>query len=98
MEVKYIEKMNMWLRSLVCVCLVALLGSCSPEKKAIKAFKLGKYQTTINFYKNVLAKQPNNGRANYFIAESYRLSNRIKDAEKYYERARGAGEIGRAHV
>jgi peptidoglycan-associated lipoprotein len=31
------------------------------------------------------------GKANYFIAESYRLTNRIKDAEAYYAQAGGAG-------
>ncbi len=81
----------MWLRSLASVCLLLLIFSCSPEKKAIKAFKLGKYQTTINFYKDILVKQPANGKANYFMAESYRLSNRIKESEKYYERAKGPG-------
>ena len=30
-------------------------------------------------------------RANYFIAESYRLSNRIKEAEPYYAKAGGRG-------
>ncbi len=81
--------MKTWFRLLLSVFLILFLFSCSPERKAIKAFKLGKYQNTINFYKDVLAKQPGNGKANYFIAESYRLSNRIKESEKYYERAKG---------
>ncbi len=84
--------MNMCKRLLLGVVLASLVvASCSPEKKAIKAFKLGKYQNVINFYKDVLAKQPSNGKANYFVAESFRLSNRIKESEKYYERAKGAG-------
>ncbi len=70
---------------------LVLLISCSPEKKIQKKFKLGKYQTVINYYQDVLQKQPNNGRANYFVAESYRLSNRIKQAEHFYEKAGGAG-------
>src|SRR6478736_2288992 len=68
-----------------------LLMACSPEKKAQKDFKLAKYQTVINYYTNVLAKQPNNGKANYFIAESYRLSNRIKESERFYAKAGGPG-------
>ncbi|HEY5826310.1 MAG TPA: hypothetical protein VIT44_18195, partial [Cyclobacteriaceae bacterium] len=68
-----------------------LLMACSPEKKAQKNFRLAKYQTVINYYSNVLAKQPNNGKANYFIAESYRLSNRIKESEKFYAKAGGPG-------
>ncbi len=68
-----------------------LLFSCSPEKKIQKKFRLGKYQTVINYYQDVLQKQPSNGKANYFVAESYRLSNRIKLAEHFYEKAGGAG-------
>jgi peptidoglycan-associated lipoprotein len=67
----------------------ALLVACSAEKKASKAFKLGKYQNSIDAYKKIVASNPNNGRANYFIAESYRLSNRIKEAEPYYAKAGG---------
>jgi peptidoglycan-associated lipoprotein len=65
--------------------------SCGPEKKAQKNFRYGKYQNVINYYREVLAKQPGDGRANYFIAESYRLSNRIKEAESFYAKAGGKG-------
>ncbi|MEK6782816.1 MAG: OmpA family protein [Bacteroidota bacterium] len=70
------------------LCLV-ILFSCSPEKKVQKNFRQGKYQSVINYYQDALAKQPSNGRANYFVAESYRLSNRIKEAERFYEKAGG---------
>lgn len=83
--------MKMRVKFLLNVFFILLLFSCSPEKKAIKAFRFGKYQSVINFYKDVLAKQPNNGKANYFVAESFRLSNRIKESEKYYDRAKGPG-------
>jgi peptidoglycan-associated lipoprotein len=66
-----------------------LLASCSPEKKALKAFRYGKYESVISYYKGVLRKQPNNGPANYYIAESYRQSNRIKEAEPFYAKAGG---------
>ena len=66
----------------------AMLIGCSAEKKANKAFRLGKYQNSIEQYKK-LAGSSNNGRANYYIAESYRLSNRIKEAEPYYAKAGG---------
>lgn len=65
--------------------------SCSTEKKALKAFKLGKYQTTIQ----LLSKNPNNARANYFIGESYRLSNRLKEAESYYAKASNARGVNK---
>lgn len=71
--------------------IIVFLASCSAEKKANKGFRLGKYQNTIDYYKKQLAKNPNDGRANYFIAESYRLSNRIKESEQYYAKAGGRG-------
>ena len=73
------------------IIILALLVGCSAEKKATRAFRLGKYQTTIDLYKERLAKNPNDGVANYLVAESYRLSNRIKDAEPFYARAGGRG-------
>ena len=71
--------------------ILVLIFSCSPEKKVQKKFRFGKYQSVISYYQDVLAKQPSNGKANYFVAESYRLSNRIKQAEHFYEKAGGAG-------
>src|SRR5687768_3276268 len=73
------------------IIILALLVGCSAEKKATRAFRLGKYQTTIDLYKDRLAKNPNDGFANYLVAESYRLSNRIKEAEPFYARAGGRG-------
>jgi peptidoglycan-associated lipoprotein len=71
--------------------ILALLAGCSAEKKATKAFRLGKYQTTIDIFREQLSKNPNDGRANYLVAESYRLSNRLKEAEPYYAKAKGPG-------
>lgn len=68
-----------------------LLTACSAEKKAHKAFQYGKYQNALELYKKILAGSPNNGQANYFVGESYRLSNRIKEAEPYYAHAGGRG-------
>jgi len=65
------------------------ISACSPENKALKNFKYGNYENVIAYYKGVLSSQPNNGKANYYIAESYRQSNRIKQAEVYYEKASG---------
>ncbi len=76
-----------------CFLMVAVwvFSGCSPEKKALKNFRYANYEDVITYYKSVLAKQPNNGKANYYIAESYRRSNRIKDAESYYVKAGGQG-------
>ncbi len=78
----------MRLRAVSFFVILLLLG-CGPEKKAMKALRFGKYQSVINYYKGVLAKDPNNSKANYYIAESYRLSNRIKESEPYYAKAKG---------
>ena len=71
--------------------IIVLLAGCSAEKKATKAFRFGKYQTTIDIFKQQLAQNPDNGKANYYVAESYRLSNRLKEAEPYYAKAGGRG-------
>ncbi|MBK5278093.1 MAG: PD40 domain-containing protein [Bacteroidia bacterium] len=71
--------------------ILILLFSCSAEKKIQKKFRMGKYQTVINYYQDELAKQPSNGKANYYVAESFRLSNRIKESEQFYAKAGGAG-------
>jgi outer membrane protein OmpA-like peptidoglycan-associated protein len=73
------------------VLLLAMLFACSPEKKAQKDFKYAKYEKTIKYYRGILKKQPNNPKANYYIGEAYRLSNRIKEAEPFYAKAKGRG-------
>lgn len=70
---------------------ILLVLGCSPEKKAQKAYRLGKYEGVIDYYKGVLKKQPNQPQANFYIAESYRQSNRIKEAEPFYAKAGGRG-------
>lgn len=78
---------------LAIIFLLSLLVGCSPEKKIKTSFKYGKYEKVIAYYKKKLAKQPNNGRANYFVAESYRLSNRVKESEAYYAKATGPADV-----
>jgi len=74
--------------TLLCIALTLLvLASCSSEKKALKNFKYGNFEDVISHYQGVLRKEPNNSKANYYIAESYRQSNRIKESEKYYAKA-----------
>lgn len=77
----------------LCILLVfvvyAVLAGCSVEKKAMKSFRNGEYQTSIGLFQRTLSRNP--GKANYFIAESYRLSNRIKEAEPFYANAKGIG-------
>jgi peptidoglycan-associated lipoprotein len=79
--------------SISIVLLLAIFFACSPEKKVQKSFKYAKYEKVIKYYKGVLAKNRNSGKANYFVAESYRLSNRIKEAEPFYAKAGGPGIV-----
>src|SRR5690348_3593337 len=74
--------------SILILSIVFLAARC-PEKKATKNFKSGKYQKVIEYYTGVLERQPNNGLANYRVAEAFRLSNRIKQAEPFYAKASG---------
>ena len=71
--------------------LAVILAGCSAEKKAIKAFRLGKYEAAIDMFEKQATDHSKSGKANYFIAESYRLSNRIQQAEPYYSKAGGRG-------
>lgn len=71
------------------ILLASLAIACSPEKKMKKAFDQGQYQKVINFYLSQIEKNPNDSRANFMVAESYRLSNRIKESEPFYARAKG---------
>ena len=81
----------MKVRGVIVLGILIVLAACSPEKKAMKSFRYGKYESVISYYKGALRKQPGNGSANYYIAESYRLSNRIKEAEPFYAKAGGRG-------
>lgn len=63
------------------------LGACSVQKKANKEFSLGRFQNTIDIYNKVLEKNPDDAEANFFIAESYRQSNRFFESAPYYEKA-----------
>ena len=80
----------MKLRAVVLVLILLAIG-CSPEKKIFKAFQGGEYQRVIDFYLDKLEQDPGNGRAAWFVAESYRLSNRIRESEPFYRKAGGPG-------
>ncbi|MFD2035747.1 OmpA family protein [Belliella marina] len=75
-------------RSLIFIIFVGLLGvSCtSLFKKGQKQFSSGEYQYAISTFSKVLEKEPDNKEANFYVAESYRLSNRIEKSAVYYEK------------
>ncbi|UOQ73416.1 hypothetical protein [Hymenobacter cellulosilyticus] len=82
------------MRKLLFVCAAAgsaaMLSSCATTgnvSKADKRFARGEYETAIELYKADVAKGKNVAMANYRVAESYRLSNRIEQAEGYYKAA-----------
>lgn len=71
--------------------ILSMFVSCSASKKAEKTFGRGEFQGAIDKYTELLKKDPENARANFFMAESYRLSNRINKALPYYEKAIKSG-------
>jgi len=69
------------------VLLLLVQASCtSLQQKAQVQFTTGEYQMAIASYSRLLEKEPENSAANFYIAESYRLSNRIEKAADYYEK------------
>lgn len=63
-------------------------ASCtSLIQKGQGQFQSGEYQLAIGTFSKVLEKDPDNKEANMYVAESYRLSNRIEKSMEYYEKA-----------
>ncbi len=80
------------LRSLLLMGVIAMLAfSCAQKisgpKGADGSFELGEYDVAIEAYQKMLEDRPNDPRVNFQIAESYRLSNRLKQASGFYETA-----------
>ena len=65
------------------------LASCSAGKMAMKKgnkkFKYGEYEYAIDFYNKAIKHNYMPGEANFKIGESFRLSNRLKEAELFYK-------------
>ncbi|MDN5212444.1 OmpA family protein [Fulvivirgaceae bacterium BMA12] len=80
---------------LFCLCiifsLIVSLPSIGQSKKSLKKgnkkYKKGEYELAIAIYEKALDKGGNTGASNFQIAESYRLSHRIKKAAPYYKAA-----------
>ncbi|UJP66100.1 OmpA family protein [Mongoliitalea daihaiensis] len=67
--------------------LFLVVSSCtSVMQKGLNQYSAGEYQVALNTYTKVLEKDPDNAAANLYVAESYRLSNRIEQAIPYYEK------------
>ncbi|MBL3657885.1 OmpA family protein [Fulvivirga sediminis] len=72
---------------LLTLLLTLVIVSCSLEKKANKAFSNGEFESTIEIYNRALKKDASDPVANFFVADSYRQSNRLDEAEPYYKKA-----------
>ena len=73
-----------------------LASACSSDlhkmvRKGNKKFEKGEYQFAISDYEEGLADGADTAIASFQIAESYRLSNRIREAIPYYEAALKSG-------
>lgn len=75
----------------IIIGLFPVIFACSSTKKIIKTFEFGEYEKVIAHYKNILKDKPNDNIANYYVAESYRQSNRIKESELYYSKIHATG-------
>jgi len=90
-------KMNKIIYGGVCIFAFALIFSgCSP--KATKYFNKGKqdfeeaeYQFAIEHFQTALKKGAPSNDCNYYIAESFRRSNRIHESESFYKAAVDGG-------
>ncbi|NMM47173.1 OmpA family protein [Marinigracilibium pacificum] len=61
------------------------------HKNATKLYKRGFYEEAIPIYEKYAKKNVLPAEANFRIAESYRLSNRLKQSEPYYKKALDQG-------
>ncbi|WP_420582445.1 OmpA family protein [Reichenbachiella sp.] len=69
--------------------LIIFLTSCSASKKANKSLEAGEYSDAI--YQLEKSIKPDDPESNFLLAEAYRKSNRIQEAEPYYMAAIDAG-------
>jgi len=69
--------------------LALYLVSCSAGKMAMKKgdkkFKYGEYELSIDYFNKAINHNFKQDEANFKIGEAYRLSNRLKESEPFYE-------------
>ena len=72
------------------VVLLLVLSACGASRnisQGDKRFDQEQYERAITYYKKALESTGKPGEVNYKIAEAYRLSNRLGEAETYYKAA-----------
>jgi peptidoglycan-associated lipoprotein len=80
----------------VTILSIAILASCGGKasksmKKGNAKLKQGEYELAIQHFRSALDAGADAATANYKIAESYRLSNRLQESPSYYKAALDAG-------
>ncbi|RAU84192.1 OmpA family protein [Pontibacter arcticus] len=78
----------------ILLLLMLVLGACGSGKflsKGDKRFEQEQYERAIEYYKQALPKAAKPAEVNYKIAEAYRRSNRIAQAELYFKAALDGG-------
>lgn len=82
---------------LLLLAIASLVSSCNYDarlfKKAKQNFELGEYEWTIREVKPLAQRYYRAAETNYFVAESYRLSNRIQYATPFYLIAKEKGNL-----
>jgi peptidoglycan-associated lipoprotein len=77
------------MNKLLVFVIAIVLCSCSSLKRAEKSFQNGEYNSAIESYKRGL--KPNDPQSNFKLAEAYRKSNRLNEAEPFYRASLNAG-------
>ena len=77
--------------SIYILLFIFMLPACNMNKKLVKKgdkkYDVGEYEIAIDIYHKALVKSKDPGYINFRIAESYRVSNRLKKALPYYQAA-----------
>jgi len=88
-------KINTLLAGLVAMSLALLLGGCNSAmqayKKGVRLYDAGEYNPALTQFDKAAKGSIDPARLNYYIAESYRLSNRFAEAVPFYQKALDAG-------
>jgi outer membrane protein OmpA-like peptidoglycan-associated protein len=63
---------------------LAFLTACGGFKQGYKKYDQGEYQDAIDILKKAHAQKPDDPLVNFYLAQSYRKSNRLREAEEYY--------------